>query len=111
MIFARRKNLKHLFSLWKTLFPSQCHIPDKQWRLDWKFQGHARSVGLKVFRMDVAAVFFHNAVADAQTQSGAFTHGLGGIERIKHPVYIAKSGSIIVKAKGNAAIAADWPRS
>src|SRR5271165_925466 len=62
---------------------------EHRWQLHTKY-GAAR---LRVIAHDFPAVLLHDAVADAQSQSGAFPDGLRGVKGIKHPIGILDTGT------------------
>src|SRR5258708_19384224 len=60
----------------------------------------------KIFRMDLSAVFLHDTVTDAQTQTRAFTDRFGCVKGIKDTIHVSESIAIIVKTQRHSAIVA-----
>ena len=52
---------------------------------------------------DVAAMFLHDAVADAQAEAGAFADALRGVERIEDALGIFDSGAVVGELGANVA--------
>ena len=50
---------------------------------------------------NVAAMFFHDAVADAEPESSAFAHVLGGVERIEDALRIFNASAVVSELRAN----------
>ena len=46
-------------------------------------------------------MFFHDAVADAESEAGAFAHALGGVEGIEDALGIFDSGAVVGELRTN----------
>ena len=57
-----------------------------------------------LLRRDVAAMFLHDAVADAESQPRAFADALGGVEGIEDALGIFDSGAIVGELRANVAV-------
>src|SRR6202011_3361855 len=62
-----------------------------------QFHTKHRAATLSVVARNFAAVLLHDAEADAQPESGAFSNRLGSIERIENSVGLLNAGSGISK--------------
>src|ERR1700687_356488 len=62
------------------------------------------AVRIRVARANLSAVLLHNAVADAQPESGALADTLGGIERIEHAPRLGCSRSTVLNFHHHAVI-------
>src|SRR5215472_17698826 len=71
-------------------------------RLDRQFQYDSRSARFQISCRDLAAMLFHDPVADAQAETCTLADGLRRIERIKGSVQVSEAGAAIVKAKHHA---------
>ncbi len=56
-----------------------------------------RSTILLVAGGNISAMLFDDAVADAQSQAGAFAHALGGVEGIENTVRLFDAGTGVLK--------------
>src|ERR1700752_2568750 len=70
--------------------------------MDRQFESHASAMRVYVRSLNVATMFFDDAVTDAQPQAGAFAHGLGGIERIEGAAGVGEAGHSVFKAQYDA---------
>src|SRR5258708_6341998 len=68
-------------------------LTDRHRQADLK---HGASLGM-VLGGDLATVFLHDAVTDAQSQPGAFAHAFGGVERIENVLGINDAGTGIME--------------
>src|SRR5262245_34574788 len=62
-----------------------------------KFHAEYCTAILAVITKNFAAVFLHDAKANAQSEARALADWLGGVERIKHAVWLLDSGTSIGK--------------
>src|SRR5437763_15148898 len=65
----------------------------------WQFNSYTSTAAFQVGGADLAAVVLHDAVADAQSQSGAFARRFGGVEGIKDAVHILEPGAGVEHAQ------------
>src|SRR6266436_1854383 len=49
-----------------------------------QFNSETRARGLHIVHADGAPMLRDDSITDAQTESGAFAHWLGGVERVEH---------------------------
>src|SRR5208283_4088867 len=59
-----------------------------------KFHTKNRAAGLAVIAEDLSAMFLHDAITNAETQTSAFSHRFRGVERIEHPMRFAEPGAV-----------------
>jgi hypothetical protein len=56
-----------------------------------QLQHDARAIGLLVRKNDFAPAFLRDTVANAQSESGTFAHGLGSEARVERAVWVGES--------------------
>ena len=57
--------------------------------------GESGAPRLHIANADFAAVLLHDAVADAETETGSFPNGLGRVKGIKDAVRVGNAGTVI----------------
>ena len=63
----------------------------------------------QVAHLDLAAVLFQDAIADAQAQTGSLSHRLGGVKRIENAVRVLNRRAILGELDENAI--GEFPRA
>jgi len=70
----------------------------------WQANFDDRTAFGRIVRGDVSPMFFHDAVADAQSETSTFADGRRGVERIEDALGVADAGTTIVELGRHVAV-------